>query len=440
MGYIAIDTETTGLPSKRTNDFKNLSVFNSCRIVSLAVIVYDDDDNELSFYESLVKPVGYRVTATEIHGITHERAELEGKDFLEIWETLNTIIPENSTIIGHNLDFDMNVIKSESFRAGYTEGCFKTAKQVCTLKMAKDVYKNMKSFKLGNLYKSLYGKDLVGWHGATADARACADIYKMMKSHVKPDYKDIPVKKIIIKASEVAACIGKNPFKKPQEISDEIWKKYLPETFTGTTKNDRARQYIAQSADAQNALQLAMSTKANQSTDTQSIVSVVEKSINSDVLLSTIQKREVNDYIRSQVFTTFGTKSEDKTSDKVVIDEGVILERDESFYTTEITNICGTKYVITGKIDRIEVKPDGTRVLVEIKNRTRCLFNSLRDYELVQVQTYLKLTGLTHARLIEQYNNEINSYNIEWDHNYWENTVKPNLETFCKNTHIQMSN
>ena len=430
VSYIAIDTETTGLPSKQ--DYKNFAAFDSCRIVSIAVIFYDETDNETSFYESFIKPNGYMVTATEIHGITHEKAVTCGQDFSKVWADINAIIPDGATIIGHNLIFDLNVIKSEALRAGYDEGCFKNINEVCTLKMARAMYP--KPHRLGDLYQRLSGTELVGWHGATADARATAYIYKVMKT-----FKEIPVKKIIIKASEVAACIGMNPFKKPEEVRDEIWKKHIPSTFTGITKNDRAREYLAKSGEAQEVLQIAVSAKAEQSSDTQTIVNEVAVSINADTILTPVQKQEVTDYIRSQVYTTFGTKSEDKTSDKVVLEEGVKLIRDESFYSFDITTICGTKYVIVGKIDRIEVKPDGTKTLVEIKNRTRCLFNLVKDYEMIQIQTYLQMTGMSQARLIEQHNHKTASQELTKDDEYWNNTIKPKLELFCRATHMQIS-
>ena len=47
MAYLALDTETTGLPSKRTKDFKNLVVFDSCRIVSVACVLYNSNNEEI---------------------------------------------------------------------------------------------------------------------------------------------------------------------------------------------------------------------------------------------------------------------------------------------------------------------------------------------------------------------------------------------------------
>ena len=47
-------------------------------------------------------------------------------------------------------------------------------------------------------------------------------------------------RRVIIRASDVAACVGRNQYKPRSEILDEIWKKNWPETFTGKTKRERA--------------------------------------------------------------------------------------------------------------------------------------------------------------------------------------------------------
>ena len=441
MSYIAFDTETTGLPSKRIKDFTKLEVFESCRVVSVAVVLYDENDAEICNFHDLIKPEGYTEMpedAFKIHGITYEKAQTEGKPFSEVWKKLEAIFAAGASVVGHNVGFDVTAVFSEAARRGLPTDCSKRLKEVCTQKLSKKIYQ--RSFRLGELYKTLMGKELEGWHGALADARAAAEVYTVMKKHKEPTVKEIGAKKIILKASEIAACIGKHQYKKPQEVADEIWKKYCPETFTGITKNDKAKETIAGSDVAERALSDAMASVAEKSDDTTKIVRAAEAKINSNPDLSQTQKREVNDYIRSKVFTNFGTKAEDKTSDKVEAAEGVKLERDDNFYSLEVTTICGTRYVIVGKIDRVEVQPDGTKVLVEIKNRARCLFNAMRPYEMIQVQTYLQMVGMDTARLIEQYNSETASYHIVKDQNMWDTVVMPKLVDFCNDLHARMSN
>ncbi len=441
MTYIALDTETTGLPSKRTKDFTQLDVFENCRVVSVAVVLYDENDNELAHFHDLIKPEGYSVMPEDsfkVHGISYEKAQTEGKPFSEVWKKVEALFLARPTIVGHNIGFDTTALLSEAHRRGFNTGCAKGFKEVCTQRMSKKIYQQ--TFRLGELYKKLVGKDLEGWHGALADTRAAAEVYAIMKKYEKPTAKEISAKKIILKASEVAACIGKHQYKKPQEVADEIWKKYCPETFTGITKNDKAKESIASSPEAENALREAMESIAEKSDDTTKIVRVAEAKINSNENLTQTQKREVNDYIRSKVFTNFGTKSEDKTSDKIEATEGTTLIRDDNFYSLEVTTICGTRYVIVGKIDRVEIHPDGTKVLVEIKNRARGLFNAMRPYEMIQVQTYLQMVGMDTARLIEQYNNETASHHIVKDQQMWDTVVMPRLVEFCNDLHARMSN
>jgi len=74
---------------------------------------------------------------------------------------------------------------------------------------------------------------------------------------------------------------------------------------------------------------------------------------------------------------------------------------------------------------------DGSRVLVEIKNRTKRLFRKVPDYEYIQVQTYLQMLNLERARLVEQFNSQVLSHDIERDDEFWKNVLKC-LESFCQ--------
>jgi hypothetical protein len=305
--------------------------------------------------------------------------------------------------------------------------------------MAKAIYN--KPMKLTDLHHFLFGEYFEGAHDALADTLACAKVYQKLLQHKETPQitKELAVKKIIIKASEVAACIGKNPYKKPHEVLDEMWKKYSPETFKGTTKTDKAVAALDTSEAARAVLSSAMKANPSSSDEAEKVFKTAAAQIQNNLDLSNSQKRDVLDHIRSQVYTTFGTKSEDKTADKVEADENTKLVRDESFYRLEVTSIEGTRYVIVGKIDRIEEHADGTRTLVEIKNRTRGLFGEVRGYEMIQVQVYLQMLGLEKARLVEQYNKETNSNDITRDDTLWTASILPSLVEFCTRLHKNMS-
>jgi hypothetical protein len=87
-----------------------------------------------------------------------------------------------------------------------------------------------------------------------------------------------------------------------------------------------------------------------------------------------------------------------------------------------------------GKIDRLQVEEDGTKTLIEIKNRVNRLFYKVKDYENIQVQCYLQLLDLERAKLIEHYKKEdaLNTLLIVRDRDMWEGVIRPKLVEFCK--------
>lgn len=58
-------------------------------------------------------------------------------------------------------------------------------------------------------------------------------IFYSLSTILKNNYSSLT--KIIINASDIAAAIGKNPFKQPDEIIDNLWLKYQKETITFDT-------------------------------------------------------------------------------------------------------------------------------------------------------------------------------------------------------------
>lgn len=244
--------------------------------------------------------------------------------------------------------------------------------------------------------------------------------------------------RVIIKASDVAACVGLNPFKPATEVRDELWKKHWPETFTGLTKREEAEEVLGRSASSKKILDQAVSFKAKDSREAQANYEQARMEIEKDTTLAPADKEKVIDHLRSKCYTTHGTRSEDKTADKVTEETGVTLIRDNSFYTLPLLETDdGATFFVTGKVDRIEVGEDGRRTLVEIKNRTRGLFGSLRDYENVQIQVYLRMLGLTRAKLIEQYNNKTNTIIVTRDEEIWENNIWPGVLDFAIDLHAR---
>ena len=67
------------------------------------------------------------------------------------------------------------------------------------------------------------------------------------------------------------------------------------------------------------------------------------------------------------------------------------------------------------------------------------LFRRVVDYENIQIQVYLQMLGLVHARLVEQYNNQVLSHDLTRDDELWTNEILPKLKEFCLELHDSMN-
>lgn len=427
--FIAFDTETTGLPKTRNAKFSNLEAFEECRILSVALVEFDSDFNEIGSYYKIVKPDGYPVKATEIHGITQEQAEQEGEPFENIMSEILFMFSNVSAVVGHNLGFDMNVLASEMVRRNLKTDFLNDFEHVCTLKICKNIF--CKSINLGDLYFKLFNKRFDGAHNALADARAAGEVFIEL-SKFDLETKPIEAKKVWLKVSDVATMIGVSTFKPKMELIENIWQKYSPKTFKGQTKE---QEQLTAFENSSQEIQDFVKIETNISSEVQDAFTKAKIAIDKDTHMSTHEKTLVSDYMRKTMYTNHGIKTEDK----VVLDGEI--STDETFYKIPICTIHNTQYILCGRVDRVETLADGTLKLVEIKNRTRNLFNKLRDYENIQVQTYLQMNSKwKSAVLVEQYNNDKKMYPIERDSELWENKILPGINEFCKVVHYYMSN
>jgi len=434
--YVAWDTETTGLYNTRARPTKeNLSKFDSARIVSLSAVKFSSRGREIDTFNRIIKPIGYQVGATHIHGITHEYAEEHGIPFkIAFQEFIEFIGDRCNILVAHNQRYDQDIIGHELLRIGLDPNKDFLDKYIfnCTHEMYKKRF--LSPIKLTNLYKDIFGKEFDNAHNSLADARACGQVYPYLLGQGERTLKPLPIQKVIIKASDVSTAIGCG-FKKPQELVSELWKKYIPQTFEGKTKEEEALLVLNSLESTKKILADAENFKSETSIDVQQETRKLFHAIEHSGL-TPHDMVKAKDHIRKTLFTNHGTRNEKKTADTDIAN----LVEDDTFYTYDICEIEGTKYQIVGRIDRLQINEDGTRTLVEIKNRARGLFNTVRDYEEVQCQTYLQmLQDIEYCRLVEQYNDEKRAYLIQRDDEKWKNDILPKLHNFCEHFHSMLS-
>lgn len=181
---IIFDLETTGLPSRdglrfgQYHSHTDTSKYDDARIVQISYMVCDNDLNRMSMQDALINSHGkFKITNSSIHGITDERSQAEGEDFDAVIQRFRISLRGATTLMAHNADFDVNVLKAELFRRGnldlLQEIC--TKRVVCTMKACKSVVKALNVYmrpkfpSLRELYEFATDKPMLNAHDAKYD-------------------------------------------------------------------------------------------------------------------------------------------------------------------------------------------------------------------------------------------------------------------------------
>jgi DNA polymerase III epsilon subunit-like protein len=435
MQYIAFDFETSGLPKGRKPvSRETLGQYDTCRAVSLSAARFSSRGRLVDTFDAMILPTDFEISpgSVAIHGITEEMAKSRGRPFVQVFADLMTFIgPRTKTMVAHNAKFDVSVLRSEMLRHEIDLSLIEDLNFRCTLELYRERF--LKPIKLGVLYEDIFGEQFEDAHNSLADCIACGRVYPYVIGHERT-LKPIGVPKVIIGASSVASAIGIG-FKKQPELIEELWKKYSPQTFEGKTKEDKALEILMWNTSTKKILEDAENFKSENSADVAQKTRAVYHQIEHSGL-SAEDMVIAKDHLRKTLYTNHGTRNEYKTADA---DHAKLVE-DDTFYTYDICTIEGTLYQIVGRIDRLQMNEDGSRTLVEIKNRAKGLFNRVRDYEEVQCQTYLQMLGdIKYCRLVEQFNDERRGYLIEKNNEKWKEEIVPKLQNFCELFHSNLS-
>lgn len=179
------DTETTGKA-----DFNaKLDAPHQPRIVQIAALLTDDDGQECSHFNAIIRPDGFTIPegAARIHGITTERALAVGIGIREAMTFFQGLALHTKTYAAHNIDFDRLLVNSEFLRSNIKwllgpEDCFCTMKAMTPVCKLPGVYDDWKWPKLVEAHQHAFGCGFEKAHDALADVRACAKIYFWLKA------------------------------------------------------------------------------------------------------------------------------------------------------------------------------------------------------------------------------------------------------------------
>lgn len=205
MKIIVFDTETTGLPKTKvlTAGLVNLWPY----IVQLSYLIYDVNEKELVKIRDFIVKIPYNIEisqeSTKLHCITNDISYSQGTNIENIIEEFMEDLKDCDYIIGHNIDFDINMIKAELIRLNmnidrnmnlyynYLEFMSSCKKFYCTMQESVDLCaikqtnKQGKEYfkypKLIELHQKLFNTSPKGLHNSLNDILICLRCFYKMK-------------------------------------------------------------------------------------------------------------------------------------------------------------------------------------------------------------------------------------------------------------------
>jgi DNA polymerase III subunit alpha len=177
--YLIFDTETTGVPHNKTAPITDLD--NWPRLVQIAWQLHDGIGRILSQQSFIVRPEGFDIPfkAESVHGISTKRALDEGHDLKEVLSAFVRDLGQTKTLVGHNIEFDINIIGAEFIRQSLDPALLLNSEKVDTgvasiefCKLPGGIGGKLKMPRLSELHEILFGKKFIDAHDAAYDVAA----------------------------------------------------------------------------------------------------------------------------------------------------------------------------------------------------------------------------------------------------------------------------
>ena len=136
--FLIFDTETTGLPKSWDAPFTDSD--NWPRLVQLAWQLHDVNGKLISNKNYIVKPEGFTIpyNAEKVHGISTQKANDEGIDLAFVLEEFQKDLDRTTYVVGHNVEFDNNIVGAEFFRKGNADPSLMHTKAIDTKDVSLD--------------------------------------------------------------------------------------------------------------------------------------------------------------------------------------------------------------------------------------------------------------------------------------------------------------
>lgn len=208
--YIIFDTETTGLPRNYNAPISDLD--NWPRLVQLAWQLHDEKGKLLSNNSFIIRPEGFTIpyNAEKVHGISTERALKEGHDLIEVLRSFEADVAKTKYLVGHNVEFDINVMGAELLRTEVTSVLLEKSTldtkdlstEFCAITGGKGG--RFKWPTLTELHHKLFGEGFEDAHDAAYDVAATAKcFFGLIKQRVVAPEKGIRPEEVVYEAPKL---------------------------------------------------------------------------------------------------------------------------------------------------------------------------------------------------------------------------------------------
>ena len=249
------------------------------------------------------------------------------------------------------------------------------------------------------------------------------------------------MQRIVIVASELSIITGHNKYENIQKAIDSvlnrsnILKKYIPKSkVEETLLNLKDKDFI----------KIKKELKLSDDTSLKEVENIIKKQVmgqSLDSSLSEEQSKEIlNNVLKSMPTLSKclegsvkqdlrmkrGNIKEDNNLDKTEKKSNIVItDRNSQMYEKLLYKDPNERYqvILRGKVDGMN-----DEYVVETKNRTRRLFNMIPDYEKVQLNAYMFMTGKEKAIHIECYNDQQNQTEYGFDKLFWKDCVDKVIE------------
>ena len=242
-------------------------------------------------------------------------------------------------------------------------------------------------------------------------------------------------------ASQVAAAVRQNRYKKPAQALLEAWQRVDEAGYRAALarnacedKDDRLQALSTKHPTVAAALAQSLDEAPADAGEVQVALQAVTTAAK-QAPLSAEDANTVKEALRTNLFTEYGTRREASVVDMLNEQRGMGITPDPGFHKVQLGEVRGEPWFIGGKVDGLRQAHGGLQV-VEVKNRVNRLFHGVPPYENVQCQAYMRLVDAASCLLVQCYRPDPDSepqiqvHRIARDEAAWTGDLVPRMAAF----------